>query len=161
MFDLNNAEFTVSVDESSFGPGAVLLQKNSKSWQPVVFAYRVMSKCQYAQIEKGALAIEKFSSYILSKAITIETDHKPLVPLMGSKSLDSLPPRVLRFRLRQSRFEYLITNVPGKQWYTMDTLSRAPVSPSESSNLQDKADLLLALSVDHLPASSQHIDTIK
>ena len=45
--------------------------------------------------------------------------------------------------------------------YTMDTLSRAPVSPSESSNLQEEADLLLALSVDHFPASSQCIDTIR
>ena len=43
----------------------------------------------------------------------------------------------------------------------MDTLSKAPVSPSGSSNLQEEADLLLALSVDHLPASSQCIDTIK
>ena len=42
-----------------------------------------------------------------------------------------------------------------------DTLSRTPVSPSESSNLQAEADLFLALSVDHLPASSQRINTIR
>ena len=165
LFDLN-AELKVSADAFSFGLGAVLLQ-NSNSWQPVTFASRVMldTECRYAQIEKEALAItwacEKFSPYILGKGITIETDHKPLVPLLGNKYLDSFPPRVLQFRLRLSRFEYQITHVPGKQLYTADTLSRAPVSPSESSNLQEGADLLLALSVDHLPASSQRIDTIR
>ena len=86
----------------------------------------------YAQIEKEALAItwacEKFSEYILGLPIEIETDHKPLVPLLSSKQLDSLPPRVLRFRLRMDRFSYNIHHVPGKDLHTTDTLSRAPLS---------------------------------
>ena len=51
------------------------------------------------KIEKDALATvwacEKFQDYILGKSITIETDHKPLVPLLNTKHLDDLPPRVL------------------------------------------------------------------
>ena len=83
----------------------------------------------------------------------IETDHKPLVPLLGIKNLDSLPPRVLRFRLRLSRFEYQIMHVSGKQLYISDTLSRAPIPATEPCHLQEEADLLLAICVDHLPAS--------
>ena len=70
------------------------------------FASRSMSETErrYAQIEKEALAVtwacEKFSHYVWGKSFKIETDHKPLVPLMGSTRLDSLPPRLLRFRLR-------------------------------------------------------------
>ena len=91
----------------------------------------------------------------------IETDHKPLVPLVGTKHLDDLPPRVLRFRLRLSHLEYDIKHVPSKQLYTADIHSRAPISTSESYNLHEAADLLMQINIDHLPASSQCIDEIK
>ena len=41
-----------------------------------------------------------------STIIQIETDHKPLVPILGTTQQDSLPPRVLRFQLRLTRFNY-------------------------------------------------------
>jgi len=95
---------------------------------------------RYAQIEKEALAItqacEKFSIYILGKHISIDTNHKPLVPLLGSKHLDNLPPRVLRFRLRLMRFSYSIQHAPGKLLYTTDTLSRAPLREESGSQTQ-------------------------
>jgi len=77
-----NADLKISADASSYGLGAVLLQRDSQSWRPVVYASRAMTdtECRYAQVEKEALAItwscEKFSSYILGKKFTIETDHK-------------------------------------------------------------------------------------
>ena len=119
----------ISADASSYGLGAVLLQQDGNDWKPVAYASRSMSQTEsrYAQIEKEALATtwacEKFSNFILGKHIEIETDHKPLVPLLGVKHLDSLPPRVLRFRLRLDRFNYSIKHVPGKLLYTADTLS--------------------------------------
>ena len=100
-----NRETKVSADASSFGLGAVLLQKDdNEGWRPVYYASRSLSEteCRYAQIEKEALAAtwacEKFSDYIIGLNFTIETDHKPLVPLLGKKSLSDLPPRILRFR---------------------------------------------------------------
>ncbi len=88
------------------------------------------TKRRYAQIEKEALAAtwacEKFSDYILGLHFTIESDHKPLIPLLNTKCLNCLPPRILRFWLRLARFSYTIHHVPGKLLYTADTLSRAP-----------------------------------
>ena len=90
----------ISADASSYGLGAVLLQKHNGEWKPIAFASRSLTDTErrYAQIEKEALvltwACEKFSEYVLGKPIQLETDHKPLVPLLGKKSLDSLPPRV-------------------------------------------------------------------
>ena len=60
--------------------------------------------------------------------ITIETDHKPLVPLFSTKHLDQMPPRILRFCLRLNRFNFKIHRTPGKYLHLADTLSRAPAS---------------------------------
>ena len=163
------AETLVSADASSNGLGAVLLQKFEAEWRPVVFASRSMSETEtrYAQIEKEALAItwacDKFSIYILGRQFTVETDHKPLVPLLSSKQLDSLPPRILRFRLRLMRYHFNIKHVPGKLMYTADTLSRAPTSVpgTDCEVLQDDAELFAAQVIAHLPASKARMDVYR
>ena len=130
MYD-PEADTVVSADASSHGLGTVFLQKSGDIWKPVVYASRVLSKTEtrYAQIEKEALAItwacEKFSCYLLGKIFTIQTDHKPLVSLLGSKNLDALPPQVLRFRMRMMKFHYNIkfSHIPGKLLNAADALS--------------------------------------
>ena len=88
----------ISADASSYGLGAVLMQEHKATWKPIAYASRSMTGTErwYAQIEKEALAAtwacEKFSTYVLGMKFLIETDHKPLVPLLGTKHLDSLPP---------------------------------------------------------------------
>ena len=129
-----SAPTKISADASSYGPGAVLLQASNSTWHPVAYASRAMTATEshYTQIEKEALALtwacDKFSCYILGKHVVLETDHKPLVPILSYKHLDNLPPRVLRFRLRLMRFDYDVVHVPGKYLYTADMLSRSPRS---------------------------------
>ena len=150
----------VSADASSHGLGAVLLQQSRSEWRPIAYASRSMTETEtrYAQIEKEALATtwacERFSTYILGRKFAIETDHKPLVPLLGSKHLNSLPPRILRFRLRLARFEYTITHVPGKLLYTADTLSRAPSAIKDNdAELQQDAETFVEIGVVNLPVT--------
>ena len=119
---------------------------------------------RYAQIEKEALAVTwactKFTDYILGCKFVIESDHKPLIPLLNTKHLDSLPPRILRFRLRLAKFDYLVCHVLGKLLYTADALSRAPASPvipSEDDSLQDDAELFVNTIVSSLPASKKRL----
>lgn len=165
-----SAPAKISADASAFGLGAVLLQKFDSMWKPVAFTSRSMSdtECRYAQIEKEALATawvcDKFANFIIGKTIEIETDHKPLVPLLGSKDLDRLPPRILRFCLRLDRFSYVIKHVPVKELYTADTLSRAPVHCSTSTDAptqQDLAQLSMMSTISHLPASDRRLETYK
>ena len=99
----------------------------------VAYASRSKTDCEsrYLQIEKEALALtwacDRFAQYVMGVHIHLETDHKPLIPLLGQKLLDQLPLRVQRFRLRLMRYSYDISYVPGKNLHTADALSRAPI----------------------------------
>ena len=108
-----NIETTLSADASSYGLGAVLLQRQvTRHLQPVAFISRSMTPTErrYAQIEKEALAFtwacERLSDYLVGLKFHIQTDHKPLVPLFSTKDLEELPVRVQRFRMRMMRFDF-------------------------------------------------------
>ena len=60
-------------------------------------------------------ACERFQHYLLGMHFKIETDHKPLIPLLSSKKLDEMPIRVQRFRLHLMHYGYSINHVPGFQ----------------------------------------------
>ena len=105
--------------------GGVLQQiQPSGEVKPVAYASRSMSPTEqrYAQIEKEALALtwacERFSEYIIGMDFHIETAHKPLVPFLGNKNLEELPPRIQRFKMRLMRFKFTISHVPGKDLVT-------------------------------------------
>lgn len=105
------AETKISADALSFGLGAVLLQECKGNWKPIAYASRAMTETEqrYAQIEKEALATtwacKKFSDFIKGKRFHLETDHKPLIPLLSTKHLDKLPPRIMRFCLQLMRYD--------------------------------------------------------
>ena len=160
------ADTLISADASSHGLGAVIMQKVESQWHPIAYASRSMteSETHYAQIEKEALAstwaCEKFTPYIQGKTITLETDHKPLVPLLSHKGLDSLPPRILRFRLRLMSYDYEIRHVPGKLLHTADALSRAPlknaISPNELVQVEEM-EFHMSSVTSTLPVSSSRL----
>ena len=106
---------------------------------------------------------EKFATYIQGKTITLETDHKPLVPLLSHQHLDKLPPRVLQFHLRLMRFDYVIKHVPGKSLHTADTLSQAPLEYTvDNDELMEKQEIECHISavVNILSVSSTRLTAI-
>lgn len=137
-----NAPTRLSTDASSFGLGAAILQEVEGEWQPIAFASRSMTPTErrYAQIEKEALAIcwaaEKFHYFLAGRAFDVETDHKPLVSLLGTKELARLPIRLQRFRLRMLSYSYRIFYTPGNKLVLADLLSRdwrSEAMPAEGS----------------------------
>lgn len=124
----------VSADASSYGLGAVLLQDQpSGERRAVAYASRALTttESRYGQIEKEALAVtwavERFDQFLRGIDFQVETDHRPLVTLLGSAELDLMPPRIQRLRIRLMRYQFTVLYVPGKLIATADTLSRAPV----------------------------------
>ena len=124
-----------------------------KGRRPVAYISRTMSptELRYAQIEKEALSItwacDRFSEFLIGMEFEIQTDHKPLVPLLWTKQLDDLLPRILRFRLRLMRYQFSIYHVPGKNLVTADALSRAPSSEAteEDNSLKEEVEAYVCL----------------
>ena len=80
----------------------------------------------------------------------METDHKPLVPLLNTKHLDNLPPRILRFRLRLAKYDCIAQHVPGKLLYAAEATSRAPMQGESEEELQEEVEAY----VNHVTRSS-------
>ncbi len=120
---------------------------------------------RYAQIEKQALALawacERPSQYLIGSKFVLETDHKPLIPLLSLKNLEDLPIRVQRFRLRMMRYNYNIVHVPGKELLTADYLSREPLHETGTEDLREEVQAYVQHIWTNLPASDPRITRIK
>ena len=87
--------------------------------------YRTKIRSDRERSTATTWACETFADFVLGKEFLIETDQKLLVPLLGSKCLQDMPPRIQRFRMRLMRYLYQIVHVSRKDLTTADTLSRA------------------------------------
>ena len=136
---------TVSSDSSSYGIAGVLFQNHNGVQRPVAYCSRTLTSTErnYAQIEKELLAVvwscERFHRYLVGlEHFQIETDHKPLIPLINTKDLSETPIRCQRMLMRMLRFKVTATYTPGKHMLTADHLSRSPLSESEENKFQEE-----------------------
>ena len=160
----------ISADASRQGLGAVLMQVQQDGQRGVVaYASRSLidAEQRYAVIELEALAstwaCEQFKDFVLGMSFTLETDHKPLVSLLGSQDLSKMPVRVQRFKLRLMRFTYEIEYVPGKQQITADALSRSPVKSTCQVEIEEVLEVEAAAStaIHVIPATTQRLKQIE
>ena len=107
------------------------MQQHNNQWKAVAYASCNLTETgrQYTQIEKEeALALTwacaKFSSYIIGKTIELESDHKPLLPLLCSKDLE------IMFKLMWYSFRICHVATTWQYLYTADVLSRSPCYPN-------------------------------
>lgn len=100
---INDPELQTKViaHASSNGIGAKMVQKHLEgTWKPEAFISRALSSTEqkYAQIEHEALATtwacKRVADYLIGKTFHIEKGQKPLVPLLGTNSLDEMPPGI-------------------------------------------------------------------
>ena len=91
-YDPPTLNFIVTSDASSYGICACILHKlPDGSRKAVAHASRSLlpAEKQYSQIEKEDLgiifAVTKFRRYLHERRFTLQTDHKPLITIFGSK----------------------------------------------------------------------------
>lgn len=151
LFDPNK-KTTLSVDASSYGLGAVLLQDG----KPVAFGSASLTSTQqrYAQIEKELLAVafglQHFHFYTYGRKILVESDHKPLIGLKD-KPFEDITPRLQRLLFKTLRYDYELHYIPGKELISADALSRAPQNVEFP---MEEVDFSLKLNVNVLTTAS-------
>lgn len=126
--------FTLQVDASQIGAGAVFLQENDEGVEcPVSFFSRKFNKLQqnYSVIEKEVLAIiwalQHFEVYVCSglTPLTVFTDHNLLTFL---KCFQNPNEHLMRWALFLQPYNLDITHISGKDNVIADALSRAPLN---------------------------------
>ena len=147
-------EVTLENDASEFGIGSALMQGG----QPVAYASRLLSESErrYAQIEKEMLAVvfglERFHHYVFGRAVTVVTDHKPLVSI-SKKPLAKAPRRLQNLSLRAQHYCFNVVYKPGKDIPVADFLSRSPCDKPIDEDLVNAVTL-------H-PANDQRLEQIR
>ena len=164
----HNRPTKLSSDASSYGLGAVILQEIDGEFRPVEYASRTLTNAErhYAQIEKELLGVvwacERFSRYLvgLDKFI-IETDHKPLIPIINVKDLDGTPIRCQRLLIRLMRYNGVAQFSPGKTLVLADLLSRKPLEFDNDKDLENDVQFYVNAITSGIPASKEKIQIIQ
>ena len=158
----------VSSDASQYGIGAVLLQEYEGTLKPVAYGSRTLTAAEkrYAQVEKeclaGVWACEHFHRYLVGlEHFTLETDHKPLVPLINNKDLSECPVRCQRMLMRIMRFNVQAQYTPGKNMTVADTLSRSPSSEGHANQLEEDVYMYVDGVRETWPASDEYLEKLR
>lgn len=161
-FDVNK-EVVLSVDSSSTGLGAVLLQNSF----PIAYASKALTDNQksWAQIEKELLAIvygcRKFHQYIYGRHVVVESDHKPLESIF-KKSMSETPLRLQRLRLNLQEYDIEIRFKPGKDLLIADALSRCYVNDNIcNKDIDEKVELHVCMIKNSLDMSQDMLNKFK
>ena len=89
-------------EPTSWCAGMVVVPKKSGDVTGFVLTSNHSIRMFLEKFTPSTWAAEKFADYSIGKLFHIETDHKPLVPILSSQHFDQFPSRVLGFRLPDS-----------------------------------------------------------
>ena len=162
-------ETVVSADASSYGLGGCIMQKHGNELRPVAYCSRTLTETEkrWAQIEKELLAAtwtcEKMHMFLAGlPTFELQLDHKPLIPLINSRSLVEAPLRCQRLLMRLMAYNAQALYVPGKQHVLPDFLSRFPGTKDDeiSAIMISEVHQYCATAYEAIPATQQRMKEI-
>ena len=136
----------LSVDASPRGLGIVLAHIfPDNEVKPIAFASRMLTKAEqhYSQIDREALAIvygvRYFHEYLYGRKFLLETDHKPLIYIFGSKKgvPQMAASRLQRWSIFLAAYNFEIKHIRGLDNIPADFLSRYLVEKFKSEQTED------------------------
>ena len=129
-----NKPYTIDTDTSAYQLGATLLQKQNETkneWTPIGYWPKTLMDTErnYSTTELECYsvvwAVTMLRTYIEGETFTVRTDHDALRWLM---TLTDSSGRLMRWRIRLSKFDFTIQYRPGTVHQVPDALSRI-ISP--------------------------------
>ncbi|XP_062704520.1 uncharacterized protein K02A2.6-like [Aedes albopictus] len=167
-------DIVVSADASNVGIGARIAHRFPDGSEKAVYhASRSLTPAEsrYSQIEKEALglvyAVTKFHRMVYGRRFTLQTDHKPLVAIFGSKQ--GIPPytanRLQRWALTMLLYDFQIEYISTDHFGHADILSRlinSHIKPDEdfviaSIEIEKVICNIVGQSIEYLPVSYKMI----
>ena len=108
-----------------------------------------------------SFATEKFHQYIYSKlCIHIQTNHKLLEGVL-KKPMCKAPLRLQRLMLTLQPYDLVVSHVPGKFMYLVDTLSRAYIEGEPETSLNEKLSRVIHSLVENTTVNVAKMDEIR
>ncbi|GFX81297.1 transposon Tf2-9 polyprotein [Trichonephila clavipes] len=151
------AKLELHTDACKLGLGAVLLQQGEDGrFYPIHYMSKKTSSeeeklCSY-ELEVLAVieALKKFRNYLLGRKFRIQTDCAAFAKTLDKKELT---PKMARWSIFLTDFDYEVVHRPAKQMQHVDALSRHPVMLVTSDELTYK--------IVNAQESDEYIRTIK
>ncbi|XP_049272416.1 uncharacterized protein K02A2.6-like [Rhipicephalus sanguineus] len=146
----------LACDASPYGVGAVLSQIDDQGREAAIaFASRTLSPAErnYSQLDREGLAVvygaTHFHQYIAGRHVTVLTDHRPLLGILGPQKQipQTLSPRMIRWCIKMSAYDYDLVYRPGNKHQNADALSRLPLSET----IEDPPQVGCVLMLEALP----------
>lgn len=136
----------LATDGSQKGIGCVLFHRfPDNSERVIAYASKTLTSAEqrYAQIERESLAvvfgIKKFHQYLWGREFLLQTDHKALLQIFGSKR--GIPVttanRIQRWSIFLMGYNFKIEYVPTQKLGHADGLSRLPSGPDKDFDSND------------------------
>ena len=140
-YEVNRATKIATDCSRNIGLSFILSQQHGQVWKPVMYGSRFLTPAEknYAMVELECSAVvwacDRLRLYLVGLPhFVVETDHKPLVPILNVKCIDQLSPRLQRLRMKLMAYNFTAVWIPGKQHYAADALSRAPVREAKKED---------------------------